>query len=50
MRIAIRVMNTISYLIKEILQAWFETPYSEDAWNLAQIERVCRQENRLYQG
>lgn len=24
----------------EILAAWFSTPYSDDAWNLKQIERI----------
>lgn len=27
-------------VLKEILTAWFETPFSTDAWNLRQIERV----------
>lgn len=25
---------------REILEAWFSTPYSEDDWNLQQIERI----------
>ena len=27
-------------VLKEILTAWFETPYSTDAWNLQQMERL----------
>jgi ribose 5-phosphate isomerase B len=27
-------------IAKEILDAWFSTPYSDDEWNLQQIERV----------
>ncbi len=34
-------LRTVSVpVLKEILTAWFETPYSSDAWNLQQIERV----------
>ena len=25
---------------KEILDAWFKTPYSDDAWNLRQIQQI----------
>jgi len=25
---------------KEILEAWFETPYSDDEWNLRQMRRI----------
>lgn len=27
-------------LLKEILEAWFETPFSKDEWNLLQIKRI----------
>jgi ribose 5-phosphate isomerase B len=27
-------------IAKEILQMWFATPYSDDAWNLRQMERI----------
>lgn len=30
--------------LKEILNAWFDTPYSSDPWNLLQIERVKQSE------
>jgi ribose 5-phosphate isomerase B len=33
-------------VLKEILAAWFDTPLSTDAWNLQQIERVKRLEDR----
>ncbi len=31
---------TSAATLKEILTAWFETPYSADDWNLLQIERI----------
>jgi len=31
-------------VLKEILTVWFETPYSQDAWNLQQIERIKQTE------
>jgi len=31
---------------KEILDAWFSTPYSDDEWNRQQIERVRQIENK----
>ena len=27
-------------LLHEILEAWFTTPYSDDSWNLSQIEAI----------
>jgi ribose 5-phosphate isomerase B len=27
-------------LLKEIIEAWFETPFSKDEWNLLQIKRI----------
>lgn len=35
--------------LKEILTAWFETPYSTDEWNLLQMKRIKETEAR-YQG
>ena len=32
---------------KEILCAWFSTPWSEDEWNKRQIERVCVLERKM---
>ncbi|WP_392534489.1 RpiB/LacA/LacB family sugar-phosphate isomerase [Nostoc sp. C117] len=31
---------TTEAIAKEILDAWFSTPYSEDDWNLLQIKRI----------
>ncbi|WP_414583014.1 RpiB/LacA/LacB family sugar-phosphate isomerase [Scytonema sp. PCC 10023] len=31
---------TTEAIAKEILDAWFATPYSNDDWNLQQIERI----------
>ncbi len=33
-------------IAKEILDAWFGTPYSDDKWNLQQIERVRQIESK----
>jgi len=38
--LALSLRSTSEALAKEILDAWFSTPYSEDAWNLQQIERI----------
>jgi ribose 5-phosphate isomerase B len=32
---------------KEILDAWFETPFSKDEWNLCQMQRI-REAERKY--
>jgi ribose 5-phosphate isomerase B len=31
---------------KEILNAWFETPFSDDEWNLCQMRRIREAEQR----
>ena len=31
---------------KEILNAWFETPFSNDEWNLCQMQRIREAEQR----
>ena len=31
---------------REILNAWFETPYSTDEWNLRQMQRIKEQEQK----
>jgi len=36
-------------LAKEILDAWFETPYSTDEWNLRQMQRI-KEIERKYAG
>src|SRR6266851_8189300 len=38
--LALSLRSTTDAIAKEILDAWFSTPYSEDAWNLQQIERI----------
>jgi len=35
-------------IAKEILDAWFQTPFSDDEWNLRQIERIRRLEERYH--
>ncbi len=35
---------TAEVIAKEILEAWLQTPYSDDAWNLQQIERIREME------
>ena len=39
--LALSVRVTSEAVLKEILDAWFDTPLSEDAWNMAQIARVA---------
>lgn len=39
--LALSLRTTSEAVLKEILRAWFETPYSEDDWNKAQIARVA---------
>jgi ribose 5-phosphate isomerase B len=31
---------------KEILNAWFDTPYSDDEWNIRQIQQIREIENK----
>ena len=38
--LALSLRLTSQAILKEILTAWFETPYSTDEWNLLQMERV----------
>jgi ribose 5-phosphate isomerase B len=33
-------------IAKEILDAWFETPYSDDEWNLRQMQRIKELEQK----
>jgi ribose 5-phosphate isomerase B len=33
--------------LKEILDAWFSTPFSQDEWNRRQIERIQEIERRF---
>ncbi|MFQ6673186.1 MAG: RpiB/LacA/LacB family sugar-phosphate isomerase [Fidelibacterota bacterium] len=38
--LALSLRATPEAVVKEILDAWFDTPYSDDDWNLKQIERI----------
>lgn len=38
--LALSVRVTSEAVLKEILSAWFDTPFSEDEWNKAQVARV----------
>src|SRR6266571_9031631 len=38
--LALSLRATTEAIAKEILDAWFSTPYSEDEWNRQQIERI----------
>ena len=38
--LALSLRLTSSAVLKEILEAWFETSYSTDAWNLQQMETL----------
>jgi len=41
---------TPEVVAKEILSAWFETPYSTDEWNLRQVERIKEIEQKYSGG
>ena len=38
--LALSLRATPIPIAKEILDAWFSTPYSDDPWNLKQIARI----------
>ncbi|GAB4514309.1 MAG: RpiB/LacA/LacB family sugar-phosphate isomerase [Anaerolineae bacterium] len=38
--LALSLRATAPAIAKEILDAWFSTPFSEDEWNRTQIERI----------
>lgn len=42
--LALSLRATSPALLKEILDEWFETPYSDDDWNIRQIERIRKLE------
>ncbi len=44
--LALSLRATSEPIAKEILDAWFSTPYSDDAWNCQQIERITQLEQR----
>ena len=44
--LALSLRSTPEPIAKEILDAWFTTPYSEDEWNCQQMERIQQLEER----
>jgi ribose 5-phosphate isomerase B len=44
--LALSLRATSEAVAKEILASWFGTPYSDDAWNHEQMERISRLEER----
>jgi ribose 5-phosphate isomerase B len=44
--LALSLRATSEAIAKEILDAWFATPYSDDEWNREQIERIKELEDR----
>lgn len=43
--LALSLRATSEGRLKEILDSWFETPFSEDEWNLKQISRIRQLED-----
>lgn len=43
--LALSLRSTSEAIVKEILDRWFDTPKSDDAWNLRQIAAVQRIES-----
>jgi ribose 5-phosphate isomerase B len=39
--LALSLRSTSEAIAREILDAWYSTPYSDDDWNLKQIERIA---------
>lgn len=44
--LALSLRSTPAPVAREILDQWFSTPFSEDAWNLRQVERLREIEAR----
>src|SRR5215469_17830405 len=44
--LALSLRATSEPVAREILDAWFSTPYSDDEWNREQIARICALEER----
>jgi len=44
--LALSLRATSEAVAIEILDAWFDTPFSEDEWNLEQIQRIHRLDSR----
>ena len=45
--LALSLRSTTDAVAREILDAWLATPYSDDAWNLRQMERIRELERRF---
>ena len=45
--LALSLQATSESILKEILDAWFSTKFSDDEWNLKQIERIRHMETKL---
>jgi ribose 5-phosphate isomerase B len=45
--LALSLRATPEAIVKEILDRWFDTPYSDDDWNLRQIRQVQEIEQRV---
>lgn len=43
--LALSLRTTSKAILKEILDAWFSTPYGQDKWNRKQIEKLERLES-----
>lgn len=48
--LGLSLRSTSDTLAREILDAWFATPFSDDAWNLHQMERIQALERRYAGG
>lgn len=48
--LALSLRATPEAVAKEILEAWFNTPYSDDEWNRQQIERIREMEEEWRDG
>ncbi|MGZ3715317.1 MAG: RpiB/LacA/LacB family sugar-phosphate isomerase [Ktedonobacterales bacterium] len=46
--LALSLRATSEAVAKEILDAWFDTPYSKDTWNAEQIKRIGQLEEQAY--
>jgi len=44
--LALSLRSTSEPVAREILDAWFSTPYSQDEWNLGQVEKIRNMEKR----
>lgn len=44
--LALSLRSTPEAIAKEILDAWFSTPYSDDEWNRQQMERIRQLEEQ----